>query len=63
MHDLDMHAAVLGDRDGLVERLEHFVRFVAQMREIAGVVALEHMAERDDLRRRSEAAGRSEQAR
>ena len=59
MHDLDMDAACLGDRDRLLDRLDHLVRFVAQVGEVAGVVALEHVAERDHLvglRRRSRAA-------
>ena len=34
MHDLDMHAALLGDGDGFLDRLDHFVRFIAQVGEI-----------------------------
>ncbi len=63
MHDLDMHAALLADRDCLGDRLDHFVGFVAQVGEIAGVVALEHMAERDHFRSCRVGAGRREQAR
>ena len=29
MHDLDMHAALLADRDGFRHRLDHFVGLVA----------------------------------
>ena len=50
-------------------RVEHLVRFVAQMGEVAGVVALEHVAERRHLvglrvgARRREQAGRHARAR
>ncbi len=63
MHDLDMHAALLRDLDGLGDRFHHFVRFVAQVGEIPGIVALEHMAERDHLRGLRVRAGRREQPR
>ncbi len=62
VHDLDMHAALLGDLDCFRERVEHLVRFVAQMREVAGIVALHHAAERDHLVRLGVRAGRGEQA-
>ena len=51
MHDLDMDAAGLGDRDRFFDRLQHLVRFVAQVGEVAGVMALDHLAQRDHLRR------------
>ena len=63
MHDLDMHAALLADRYCLRDRLDHFVGLVAQMGEIAGIVPLEHMAERDHLGGLRVGAGRREQAR
>ena len=63
MHDLDMHAALFADCDRFLDRLDHFVRFIAQMGEIAGVVALEHVAERDHFVGRRVGAGRREQAR
>ncbi len=62
MHDLDVHAAGLGDVDRLRERLEYLVRFIAQMREIAGIVAFEHVAKRDHLWRFGVGAGRGEEA-
>ena len=49
VHDLDMHAACLGDGDRFLHRFQHLVRFVAEVSEVAGVVALEHAAERDHL--------------
>ena len=64
VHDLDVHAAGLGDRDRLLDRFQDLARFVAQMREVAGIVPLDHVAERDHLvglrvgARRGEQAGR-----
>jgi hypothetical protein len=62
MDDLDMHAALLGHLDRLRQRLQNVIRFIAQMRKVAGVVALEHMAERDHLIGPRIRAGRREQA-
>ena len=62
MDDLDMHAALLGHLDRLRERLQNLIRFIAQMGEVAGIVALEHVAERDHLGRLRIRAGRREQA-
>ena len=63
MHDLDVDAALVGDVDRLLHGFQHLVRFVAQVGEVAGVVALEHVAERFHLVRLGVGAGRREQAR
>ena len=63
MHDLDVHAADIGDLDRLFERFQHLVRFIAQVREVAGVVALDRVAQRDHLVRPRVGAGRGEQPR
>ena len=63
MHDLDMDAASFRDVDRLLQRLDHLAGLVAQMGEVAGVVALQHMAERRHLVRPGIGAGRREQPR
>ena len=63
MHHLDMHAALLGHLDRLRERFQNVIRFIAQVGEVTGVVALEHVAERDHLSRLRIRAGWREQAR
>ncbi len=50
----------LGDRDRLRDGFDHLVRFVADMSEVAGVVALDHVAERSHLVRLRVSAGRGE---
>ena len=61
MDDLDMDAAAAGDVDRLLDRFDDLVRFVADMGEIGGVVALDDLAQRDDLGALGIAAGRREQ--
>ena len=62
VHDLDMDAALLRDLDRLRDRLQHLVRLVANVGEVAGIVALDHAAERDHLVRLGIGAGGGEQA-
>ncbi len=50
------------DLDRLLDRFDHLVRFIADMGEVAGVVALHHVTERDHLVRLRVGAGRGEQA-
>jgi hypothetical protein len=63
VHDFDVHAARLGDRDRFCDGVQHFVGFVANMGEVARVVAFDDPAERDHLVRSRIGAGRGEQAR
>jgi hypothetical protein len=60
VHDLDVHVADVGDLDRLFERFQHLARFIAQVREVAGVVTLDHAAERNHLVRLGVGAGRGE---
>jgi hypothetical protein len=63
VHDLDVDAARLGNRDRFLDRFQHLVRFVANMGEVAAIVALDHAAERDHLLGLRVGAGRGEQSR
>ena len=58
-----MHAAGLGDGDRFLDRFQHCVRFVADVSEVAGVMALDDAAERDHLGGLRVGAGRGEQPR
>ncbi len=49
MHDLDMKLARFGDIDRLLQRVENLVQLIAQMREIATVMALRDAAQCDDF--------------
>ena len=67
VHDLDVNLAGFRDVDRFLQRVEDLVQFVAQMREIAAVMALHDAAQRDDFvcgriraRRREQAGGKSE---
>ena len=62
MHDLDMDREGSGSRDCLLDRLQHPVRLVADMGEIAGVVTRHDRDEGHDLGGLGKAAGRGEQA-
>ena len=62
MHDLDVHAAFLRDRNRLRQRVEHMIGFIAQVRKVAAVVAREHAGKRNHLRWLRIGAGRREQA-
>jgi hypothetical protein len=55
--DLDVDAAGLRDVDRFVHRFEDLVRLVAKVREVARVVALEHLAQRNHLLARGVSAG------
>src|SRR5437588_235989 len=47
MDDLDVDAARLGDVDGFIHRFEQLVRFIANVGEVTGAVALQNAAQRD----------------
>jgi hypothetical protein len=62
MHDLHMNPRRAPDGDRLVERVEHRVRLVAQMGEIAPAFRLHDLRQRDHLVGGGKSAGRREKA-
>ena len=48
-HEFDVDAALLGNSNCFLDRLQAAVGFIAQVREVGCVVALEHMPECDHL--------------
>ena len=60
MDDLDMYTAGPGNVDRLLDRFDDVVRFIAQVGEIGGIVALQHIAQCHHLGAVGIAAGRRE---